>query len=142
MSCKNRYAKSCIRAYNPVAQTVPATATVLQLAGTAAVDSGCSLTLNPSSIRVNNSGLYRFSADVTVNPTAADIISVQLYKDGVPIPSALVRDSGEIGNITAMHVETDLCIQACCASNPEITLVISGAAASVTFVSIGALKLA
>lgn len=142
MSCKNQYAKSCIRVYNPVSQTVTATATPITLAGTPVVDSGCSLTLNPASIRVNKSGLYRFSADVIFNPTAAGTLVVQLYQDGIAIPSAIASDTAETGNLVPIHIETDLCLNVCRVNCPVIALVTSGVAGSVTNVSFGALKLA
>lgn len=142
MSCKNQYAKSCIRVYNPVPQTVPATATVVNLEGTPVVDSGCSLTLNTASVQVNKSGLYRFSADVIFTPTAAGTLTVQLYQDGVAIPSAIARDSAEAANTVPIHVETDLCLNTCCVNRPVITLVVSGVAGSVANVSFGAVKLA
>lgn len=140
MTNTNPYAKSCIRVYNNAAQTISATPVALQLAGTAEVESGCSLSLNPSSIRVNKSGLYHFSADVTVNPTAAGIVTAQLYNNGVPIPSAFVRDSAEAGNIAPIHIETDLCLGSCCGNRPQITLVVFGVAGTVTNLSMGAVK--
>ena len=78
----NQYAKSCIRVYNNTAQAFTAALTPLNLEGTPVVNSGCSLTLNTASIRVNKSGLYHLAADVTYTPTAAGVVILQLYKDG------------------------------------------------------------
>lgn len=142
MNCKSPYAKSCVRAYNATPQTVTATATPLVIQGTTVVDSGCSLTLNPSSITINKSGLYHLAADISFTPTAAGTFVVQLYKDGVALPCAIVQDTAETGNVFAAHVETDICVNACCVSNHEITLVVSGVAGTVTRTCVGALKLA
>lgn len=145
MSCCNKspYAKSCVRVRNSSSQTLSATTpTTLILQGTTVTDSGCSLTINGSGIRVNKSGLYHFSADVTVNPTAAGTAVIQLYKDGIALPCAVSAVTAATDTIFTTHVETDLCLNACCASNPVITLVVSGVAGTVTNLCVGGLKLA
>lgn len=145
MSCQTRnpYAKSCVRYSNAATQALAAaTPTTLILAGTPAVDSGCSLCVRGSGIIVNKPGLYHFSADVTVNPTAAGTVVVQLFKDGVAVPSAVGRDTAETGNIFTIHIETDLEVGACCVNKPTFTVVVSGVAGNVINVSAGALKLA
>lgn len=142
MCCNNQYAKSCIRVYNANPQTVTATATTLVLEGTPVVESGCSLCLNPSSITIKKSGLYHLAADISFTPTAAGTFIVQLYKDGVALPCTIVQDTAETGNVFAAHVETDICVNACCVNNPEITLVVSGVAGTITRTCVGALKLA
>lgn len=143
MNCtKNPYAKSCIRVYNTAAQTVTDTAQTLVLEGTPVVNSGCSLTLNASGITINKSGLYHISADVTFTPTVAGTSVIQLYKDGVALPCAIAQDLTETGNAFTTHVETDLCLNVCCANQPVITLVASGVAGTVNHICVGALKLA
>lgn len=142
MSCKSPYAKSCVRVYNTNPQTVTATATTLVLQGVAVVDNGCSLELNPSSISMLKSGLYHLAADINFTPTAAGTFVVQLYKDGVPLPCAIAQDTAEADNAFAAHVETDICVNACYVNKPEITLVVSGVAGTVTQTCVGALKLA
>ena len=146
MACcnsKTPYAKSCIRVRNSTSQTLSATTpTTLVLQGTPVTDSGCSLTLNPSSITVNKSGLYHFAADVTVNPIAAGTAVIQLFKDGVPLLCAVATVTATTDSIFTAHVETDLCLNACCANNPTIAVVVSGVAGTVTNLCVGALKLA
>lgn len=141
-NCQSPYAKSCIRVSNTTAQTVTASQSTLILEGTPVVESGCSLTLNPSSITVNKSGLYHLSADITFTPTAAGIFVFQLYRDGSPLPCAIITDTVEEGNIFSGHIETDLCINTCCVSKPQFTVVVSGAAGTVNNLCVGALKLA
>lgn len=142
MCYDNRYAKSCIRVYNATPQTVTTTATPLVIEGTPVVESGCSLTLNASSITINKSGLYHLSADVTITPTAAGTSVIQLYKDGVALPCAIAQDLTEAANTFTTHVETDICVNACCANKPQITLVASGVAGTINRTCVGALKLA
>lgn len=143
MSCSNnQYAKSCIRVYNNTTQTFTADVTPLNIEGTPVVQSGCSLTLNTASIRVNKSGLYHLSADITHTPTAAGVIVVQMYKDGVALPCAISSETVAAGSTYTTHIETDLVITTCCVNHPLITLSISGAAGSVSHTCVGVVKLA
>ena len=139
---KNQYAKSCIRVYNANPQTVTAAAQTLNIEGTPVVDSGCSLTLNTAGITVNKSGLYHFSADVTLTPAAAGTSVIQLYKDNVALPCAIAQDVSEVGNTFTTHIETDLCLNTCCVNRPVISLVVSGVAGTVNRTCVGAVKLA
>ena len=138
----NQYAKSCIRVYNITPQVVTADAQTLNLEGTPVVKSGCSLTLNTASITVNKSGLYHFSADVTITPTAAGTSVIQFYKDGVALSCAIAQNVSEVGNTFTTHIETDLCLNTCCVNHPVISLVASGVAGTVNRLCVGALKLA
>lgn len=143
MNCnKNPYAKSCIRVYNSVPQTVTDAAQTLVLEGTPVVDTGCSLTLNTSGITINKSGLYHLSADVVFTPTAAGTSTIQLYKDGVALPCAIAQDTAEASNTFTAHVETDICVNTCCVNQPVISLVATGVAGTVNSLCVGALKLA
>lgn len=138
----NQYAKSCIRAYNNMDQAFTAALTPLNLKGTPVVQSGCSLTLNTASIRVNRSGLYHLSADVTYTPTAAGVVIIQLYKDGVALPCAIAQQTVTAGTVYTDHIETDLCINTCCVNRPLITLDISGVDGAVNHTCVGMVKLA
>lgn len=142
MPCNGQYAKSCIRTYNNATQAVTATPTIINIEGTPVVKSGCSLGLNVSSIRVNKSGLYHVTADVTFTPTAAGIATIQLYMDGVALPCAIVQETVVAGNTYTKHVETDLCLAVCPVNKHLIDLRVGGVAGSVTHVCVGALKLA
>ena len=142
MSCgnRNRYAKSCVRSFNDAPQVVTEDPTVLAIEGTPVVKSGCSLALNPSSISIMNSGLYRFAADVVFTPSAAGDTLIQLYKDGVPLPCAKAQDTSEADNTFTTHIETDLDIALCCGGCSSITVVISGCAGTVNHLCAGAIK--
>lgn len=138
----NQYAKSCVRAYNNNPQTFTATPTQLNLEGIQVVDSGCSLRLDDASIRVNKSGLYHLSADVTYTPTAAGVVILQLYKDWVALPCAIAQQTVTAGDVYTSHIETDLCLTTCCVNHPLITLDISGVTGTVNHTCVGAVKLA
>ena len=138
----NRYAKSCVRVYNPVDQAFAATAAPLVLKGTTVVNTGCSLCAEATDIKVLNSGLYHISADVTITPTASGIVTIQLYKDGVALPCAIVQQTVTSGDAYALHVETDACINTCCMNNPLITVQLSGVSGNVNELCVGMLKLA
>ncbi len=138
----NQYAKSCIRVYNNASQAFTAALTPLNIEGTPVVESGCSLHLNTANIRVNKSGLYHLSADVTYTATAAGTVVVQLYKDGVALPCAISQQTVTANGVYTAHVETDLCLNTCCVNHPLITLGISGVAGTVSHTCVGAVKLA
>lgn len=138
----NQYAKSCIRAYNNTAQAFTATLTPLNIEGTPVVTTGCSLTLNTASVRVNKSGLYHLSADVTYTPTAAGVAVIQLYKDGVALPCAISQHTVASDSVYTDHIETDLSLVTCCVNRPLITLDISGVTGTVNHTCVGVVKLA
>lgn len=138
----NQYAKSCVRVYNNSDQAFTAALTPLNLEGTPVVNNGCSLTLNTDNIRVNRSGLYHLSADVTYTPTAAGVAIIQLYKDGMALPCAIAQQTVTAGTVYTDHIETDLCLNTCCVNRPLITLNISGVAGTVNHICAGAVKLA
>ena len=98
--------------------------------------------MNTASIRVNRSGLYHLSADVTYTPTAAGVVITQLYKDGVALPCAIAQQTVTADTVYTDHIETDLCINTCCVNRPLITLDISGVAGTVNHTCVGAVKLA
>lgn len=138
----NQYAKSCIRVYNNTPQAFTAAVNPVNIEGTPVVNSGCSLTLNTASIRVNKSGLYHLSADVTYTPTAAGVAVIQLYRDGVALPCAIAQRTVAAGSVYTDHVETDLCLNTCCVNRPLITLNVGGVTGTVNHTCAGVVKLA
>lgn len=142
MSCNNQYKKSCVRVYNNNTQAFVASGTQLNIEGTPVVNSGCSLTLNTTNIRINKSGLYHVSADVTFVPSAAGNVSIQFLRNGVVLPCAVAVETVVANNAYTKHIETDLEIVTCCVNQPLITLTISGVAGSVSHTCVGIVKLA
>lgn len=141
-NCNNQYAKSAVRAYNNAVQPFTAANTQLTITGTPVVETGCSLTLNPTNIKVNKTGLYHFEADVTYTATAAGIVTIQLYQNGVALPCAISQQTVAAGSTYTNHIETDLVINVCCVNNTSITLFIGGTTGNVTHTCAGSFKLA
>lgn len=141
-NCNNQYAKSAVRAYNNAVQPFTAANTQLTISGTPVVETGCSLTLNPTNMKVNKSGLYRFSADVTFTATAAGVVTLQLYQNGVALPCAISQQTVTAGSTYTTHIETELGLNVCCVNNTSITLFIGGVDGNVTHTCVGGTKLA
>ena len=140
-SCK-QYQKSAQQAFSTLAQAYTAEGTILTFDGVQCTNTGCSISTNSSSLTINNSGLYYISATVTSTPTEAAEQVIQLYKNGVALPCAISTDTTVSGSVITQSIETVLVLNSCCASQPNITLRISGAAGTTNFVKITAFKLA
>ena len=70
---------------------------------------GCDANLNGNAVNITNAGYYDVDVSVTVAPTAAGTVTATLVKDGVAIP---------------------------CAAGSALTLVLTGAAATVNNVAL------
>lgn len=137
MTCQ----KSAVRTYNNSAQAVSAVATQLTLNGTAITRTGCSITPDGNILRINNGGLYFLAADVTITPTEAGTVTVQMYINGVAMPDAIAQEVVAANGTTTLHVETSRLLAACpCATKPTIAVWISGAAGSVSWVGATAIR--
>lgn len=141
MACSNsRYQKSGITLINANAQTVTAAATTLA-PGTSVFTSGCSLALGGNGIAIQSSGLYRAEGHVTITPSAAGTITLALYLNGVLLPSSVRQNT--VAADTVYTIDTDAAIfegGACCMLKPQITLVVSGVAGTVSWLSMSAVK--
>lgn len=146
MNLKSSHAKSTQSAVNTLAQTVPATTTTLQILGTLATDTGVSLATKPSSISVEHSGTYVFDAAVTISATAEGSTTIRFYKDGVQIPASVRVYALRATTPTTITTSSyPIFIGGCCcqtAPNPVITLGITGAAGTVSYVAVSGVKLA
>lgn len=137
MTCQ----KSAVRTYNNAAQAVTAAATQLTLSGTAITRTGCSISPDGNILRINNGGLYFFAADVTITPTEAGTVTVQMYLNGVAMPDAVAQKVVAANGTTTLHVETSRLLAACpCTTKPTISVWISGAAGSVSWVGATAIR--
>lgn len=86
-SCmKNPHYKSAVETYNTATQTLSTTPTPLGLTGTVLTNTGISLDPEQAAVKINNSGLYRASANAQALATAAGDVVVALYLDGVLLP--------------------------------------------------------
>ena len=86
---------------------------------------GCNLRLSGNGIEVSGAGYYTVVADVTVAPTAAGIVSVGVYNNGVQIPGAI--SSGAVAtaaNPITLPINTTIRQGCCCDSADNLTLVL------------------
>lgn len=143
MGCnKNRYQKSVARTYNNASQEITATPSALTLVGNVSVNTGCSIEIGTGSYRLNYSGLYHISADVTLTATAAGTALVQLAVNGTVLPCAVSSATMAAAGVYTLHVETDICAGVCAVNKPVITVLAGGVAGTVTHVCAGVTKIA
>lgn len=96
---------------------------------------GCDANLNGNAVNITNAGYYDVDVSITVAPTAAGTVTATLVKDGVAIPGATASASAAAGAPTVLSFPA-LVRQACCASGSALTLVLSGAAATINNVAL------
>lgn len=96
---------------------------------------GCDANLNGNAVNITNAGYYDVDASVTVAPTAAGTVTVTLFRDGVAVPGATASAAAAAGAPVTLAFPA-LVRQACCASGSALTLVLTGAAATVDNVAL------
>ena len=96
---------------------------------------GCDANLNGNAVNITNAGYYDVDVSVTVAPTAAGTVTATLVKDGVAIPGATASAAAAAGAPTVLSFPA-LVRQACCAAGSALTLVLTGAAATVNNVAL------
>lgn len=96
---------------------------------------GCDISLNGNAVNLSGAGYYDVDASVTVAPTAAGTVTATLVKDGVAIPGATASAAAAAGAPTVLSFPA-LVRQACCAAGSALTLVLTGAAATVNNVAL------
>lgn len=96
---------------------------------------GCDITLNGNAVNIVGKGYYDVDTSITVAPTAAGTVTATLYKDGVAVPGATASAAGAAGAPVVLAFPA-LVRQACCASSAALTLVLTGAASTVSNVAL------
>lgn len=96
---------------------------------------GCDISLNGNAVNITGTGYYDVDASITVAPTAAGTVTATLYKDGVAVPGASASAAAAAGAPVTLAFPA-LVRQACCASGSALTLVLTGAAATVSNVAL------
>ena len=96
---------------------------------------GCDISLNGNAVNLSGAGYYDVDVSITVAPTAAGTVTATLVKDGVAIPGATASAAAAAGAPTVLSFPA-LVRHACCASGSALTLVLSGAAATVNNVAL------
>lgn len=124
-NCNNRYRKSALEICSNTAVTVDPTVTggVPAPFTLTATDTGCSIEGQTGGARILSSGLYAISFDTVVTSAAAGTVTVQLYRDGVPLPCALSRITLAAAGTGNMSFSTVLDFSTCCNVKPVLTAV-------------------
>ena len=96
---------------------------------------GCDISLNGNAVNITGTGYYDVDASITVAPTAAGTVTATLFKDGVAVPGATASAAAAAGAPVTLAFPA-LVRQPCCASGVALTLVLTGAAATVSNVAL------
>ena len=67
---------------------------------------------------IDGEGYYIIDASVSVAPTAAGMITVAVYSDGVQIPGAIAYTTGTAGDPVAVSINATI-RQGCCCNNDD-----------------------
>ena len=101
---------------------------------------GCDLSLNGNAVNIiggnQSASYYDVDASVTVAPAAVGTVTVTLFKDGVAVPGATASATAAAADDALNLNITALVRQVCCAAGSALTLVLTGAAASVENVAL------
>jgi hypothetical protein len=86
---------------------------------------GCTaVNIGPTSIALNERGVYMVTMDAFAEAGAAGTISIQLRKDGVLQPDAISSVTGAVGEIDTLHFQKTVQVQQsntpCCCTSPTI----------------------
>lgn len=96
---------------------------------------GCDVAINGNAVNITGAGYYDVDASVTVTPAAAGTVTVTLYKDGVAVPGATASETAAANGTVDLSIPA-LVRQVCCAAGSALTLVLTGAAATVNNVAL------
>lgn len=115
--------KSLIQVANQSSQTV-APNSIISL-GSVQRRYGCNLRLSGNAIEAEGPGYYTVDASISVAPTAAGLVTVALFDNGVQVPGAIAYGSvTTAGNPTTLPITTTLRQGCCCDSADTLTLVL------------------
>lgn len=96
---------------------------------------GCDVALNGNAVNITGAGYYDVDASVTVTPIAAGTVTITLYKDGVAVPGATASETAAANGTVDLSIPA-LVRHVCCAAGSALTLVLTGAAATVNNVAL------
>ena len=100
---------------------------------------GREIDLSGGSVALNGAGYYAIDAAIAFEGTAAGVVTITLYKDGVAIPGASALRSTADGTTYDVAIPCIVREKCCCES--VITAVVTGAAIDVTNATIRVIKL-
>lgn len=120
---------SIVYAENATTQAFVATGTTVNF-GNVVRRYGCNTNVIGGNGVINGSGYYIIHSSVNISGTAGGTATIQLYKDGAPIPGSLIRFTTADGVLSAISLPTVAVRQKCCCES-TITAVISGVASNI-----------
>ena len=101
---------------------------------------GCDVALNGNAVNITggnqSASSYDVDASLTVAPAAVGTVTVTLFKDGVAVPGATASATAAAADDALDLNITALVRQVCCAAGSALTLVLTGAAATVNNVAL------
>lgn len=102
---------------------------------------GCAVDLNGGTINLSEPGYYDSDISITAEPTAAGTITATLYNGGVAVPGATASaTAAAAGDPVSLSIDA-LVRVACCGNSGALSVILSGAAASVTNIAVVVEKL-
>ena len=101
---------------------------------------GCNLRLSGNGIEANGAGYYTVDAIVTAEPTAAGIVTVALYDNGVQVPGAIASvTAGTAGDSVVLPIIATVRV-GCCDPAHNLTVVLEEGAGAVENISVRVVK--
>lgn len=101
---------------------------------------GCGIDLNGNGIIADEAGYYDVAISVTAEPTVAGTITATLYNNGVAVPGATASATAAAAG-DPVNLAIDSIIRVFCNGNfANLTIVLTGGAASVTNAAITVIK--
>ena len=86
---------------------------------------GCNCRLNGDKVEVEGAGYYTVDGTITLQPEAAGAVSVALYENNVPVPSAVATGTATaIGDNVTLPISTTV-RQTCCEGASSLSLVLT-----------------
>ena len=128
MSCKSAiYTANTTADVTAIGSTIPFGSIIRRF--------GQNIDLSGTAINLCGRGYYDVDISITANVTAVGTITVTLLKDGVAVPGATASESVSTAG-DAVNLSIDALVrEQCCDSTSTLTLVLTGAAATVTNVA-------
>lgn len=104
---------------------------------------GPNIGLAGNAIQISGPGYYEFNASITIAPTAEGEVTVEIYKDGLPLQGASATQTaaaaGDSINLSISAIVREFCT--CCDGLSNFTFVLTGTESTVTNMAVTVEKL-
>lgn len=92
---------------------------------------GCTaVNVSPTTIQLNKRGVYMVHVDAFGEAAAAGDITLQLQRNGQPVPAAISTVTGAVGEIDTLHFEDLVQVSedntSCCCTSPTELQIVTG----------------